>query len=140
MVVWMTTSSPNFDGMRKFARTSTTGNPAMSYVFSSSGLRQPDRFEHSRRALIEVLEVTREVDDAGRIAVAPLDAHVASDGEHAFSSVLKQHRDALPAADAGGRDAVAPAGALQLARERERRAARRTRPADGRSRSRRRSR
>src|SRR5262249_54801809 len=40
--------------------------------------------EHPDRADIEVLEVAREIDDAGGVAVTPFDADLAADGEHGF--------------------------------------------------------
>jgi len=48
-------------------------------------LGQPHGLESRGRARIEFLEITREIDDAGRIAVSPLDA----DGSAADPALLR---------------------------------------------------
>lgn len=83
--VSMTIWSPNRDGRRKRARKLDDGEAREIRVFEQPRLVKAGGREQAARTIVEPVEETRIVDDAGRVAVAPFDRAFAADDEHEYS-------------------------------------------------------
>src|SRR3954447_19621776 len=58
-------------------------NADQTVFFHDVLLRETGGLEHDRSGVVEHLEIARVIDDVGRVAIAPLDLHLATVDEHA---------------------------------------------------------